>query len=660
MHGSLQASVATDAMPLRTSGVLALLAVLVTVLVPHVERIPVWVSIVVAALLAWRAWLAWRSGALPRKWVLIALAMLGTAGVLMSYGPGFGRDASVALLAFMLALKVLELKALRDATVVICLGFFLIITNFLYSQTIPTALYMLAVMAWLTATLVAFQDRNQTLPPLRTLRTAGTLMMQAAPLMLALFLLFPRVQGPIFGFPQATSSGVTGLSDSMSPGSLSSLGLSDDVAFRVQFHSPPPVAQSLYWRGPVLWDFDGRTWTMGSAGTTASGGVRRQGSTLPIQYTVTLEPHNMRWVFAIDLPTKAPPDTTLTNDYQLLSLRPIRNRLRYEASSRVGYQYGLDEPPERLRSALRLPQGYNPKTLELAHQIREHSASDLDAVKNVLNVFRTELFFYTLVPPELGRDSVDEFLFVTRRGFCEHYASAFVFLMRAAGVPARVVTGYQGGEMNPLGDYMIVRQSEAHAWAEVWLKDEGWVRVDPTAAVSPARIQVGIGAALPAGDPLPISVRGSFALLKQLRFTLDAVANSWNQWVLGYTPDRQMQLLRDVGFGSPTWQTLAVLLMSVAATLVGALALLVLRKLRLVPRDPVARAWRAFCRKLARRGTETLPGEGPRDFARRAAVEQPSLEPEIEEIAELYLGLRYAGGSGKAQARRLRDLVRAL
>lgn len=647
-------------MALRAAGIYSLLGVLAFVLAPHVERLPLWVSASVAALLAWRAWLAWRGSPLPGTWILISLTVVGTAGTIVNYGPRFGRDASVALLAVMLALKVLELKAMRDATVIVCLGFFLIITNFLYSQTIPTALYMLVVMSWLIANLVAFQDRGRTLTPQRSLRIAGTLMVQAAPLMLALFFLFPRVQGPVFGFPQATSAGVTGLSETMSPGSLSSLGLSDEVAFRVQFHEMPPKPQSLYWRGPVLWDFDGRTWTMGGAATTATGGLRHEATSPAIHYTVTLEPHLMRWVFAIDLPTAAPPDTALTSDYQLLASRPVRNRLRYEVSSHLGYRYGQDERPDLLKRALRLPRGFNPKSIALAQQIRAKSATDQDVVNGVLDVFRTELFFYTLVPPELGRETVDEFMFVTRRGFCEHYAGAFVFMMRAAGIPARVVTGYLGGERNPLGDYVIVRQSEAHAWAEVWLEREGWVRVDPTTAVSPARIQVGIAAAVPASDPLPLSVRGTFDLLNQMRYGWDAMANSWNQWVLGYTPDRQLKLLGDAGLHSATWQTLVVLMMSVAGVLLIALALLVLSKLRVAPRDPLVGVWRAFCRKLARRGTDRGPGEGPLAFARRAAAEHPGLKADVEAIAELYLGLRYAGRGGQPELRRLRQLVRAL
>jgi len=649
-----------DAAPLQPHGVYSLLGALAAVLAPHALRIPVWVSIAVAAALTWRAWLAGRGASLPRKWVLLPLAVIGTAAVVVSYGPHLGRDASVALLAVMLALKVLELKTLRDAMVAVCLGFFLIVTNFLYSQSIATALYMLAAMAWFTVILIALEDRVRSLTIQQKLGGAATLMLQGAPLMLVLFLLFPRVQGPIFGLPQATSAGVTGLSDSMSPGSLSQLGLSDEVAFRVQFHARSPAPQGLYWRGPVLWDFDGRTWTAASVASIGLSDVLHETAGAPVSYTVTLEPHYARWVFALEVPDAAPAGTVLTGDYQLLSLRPIRNRLRYDAASHLGYRYGGDERPELLRRALRLPSGYNPRSVQLAREIRERSGADADVVANVLQLFRSQPFFYTLVPPELGRDSMDEFLFSTRRGFCEHYASAFVFLMRAAGVPARVVTGYQGGEINPLGNYMIVRQSEAHAWAEVWLNGQGWIRVDPTAAVSPARIQVGIAAAVSAADPLPISVRGSFQLLNRLHFAWDAVANSWNQWVLGYTPERQTRLLTDAGFGAATWQTLATLLMGVAAAVVAVLALLILRRLRAMPSDPVARTWLAFCRKLARRGTRRRADEGPRDFARRAASEQPGVESKIADIAELYITLRYAGSGNKGHERRLRDLVGAL
>lgn len=645
---------------LRDGAVISLLLALIALLAPHVTRLPIWVIAGVLVLLLWRAWRLIRPGPLASRWTLIALTVLGTAAVVATYGPRMGRDASVTLLAIMLALKVQELKTLRDAVVVTCLGFFVIITDFLYSQTMATAAYMVVAILWLTATLIAFHDHNRTLAPQRALRVSAMLLLQGAPLMAVLFLLCPRIQGPVFGFPQATTAGVTGLSESMSPGSMSQLSLSDEVAFRVQFHTPPPQPQDLYWRGPVMWDFDGRTWTIGPVSSTAVGNLRHEVKSRTIRYTVTLEPHYQRWLFAIDLPAETPREAQLANDYQLLSPRPIRNRIRYDVASNIGYRYGVEESPALLQRALQLPTAYNPVALKFARDLRSRSGTDAEVIAGVLRFFRSELFFYTLAPPELGRNSIDEFLFETRRGFCEHYASAFVFLMRAAGIPARVVTGYQGGEMNPLNDYLVVRQSEAHAWAEVWQPGEGWLRVDPTAAVSPARIQVGIAAALPASDPLPIGVRGNNELLRKLRFTWDAVANSWNQWVLGYTPERQMQLLRQLGFQSATWQTLAVLLMTTCSLVIAVVALRVLGKLRVPPADPVTRSWRRFCRKLAGRGTRRLPAEGPRDFARRAAYEQPELAPQISAIAELYVELHYAGGSAQSRVQRLRELVGAL
>jgi transglutaminase-like putative cysteine protease len=648
---------ATDLQPnhaLRAGSVLSLLGALALVAAPHAQRLPPWVSVTVAALLSWRSLAAWRHWRLPGRWVLLVLAAAMTFGVVATYVPLLGRDASVALLAMMVGLKCLELRTLRDAAVALCLGYFLIITGFLYSQTIATAFFMLAVMAWLTATMVSFQDRGRRVSPAGALRTSAVLMVQAAPLMFVLFLFFPRIQGPVFGFPQATSARVSGLSDNMSPGDLANLGLSDEVAFRVEFHTPLPKPAQLYWRGPVLWDFDGRTWSMGATRASAVDGHEARSE--PIRYTVTLEPHHMRWLFAIDLPDSVPLGASLTSDYQLLSQRPVRVRQRYAMTSHPGYRFGLQESPEALRRALRLPPRFNPQAVALARSIRARSADEVEIVKNVLNIFRTQLFFYTLVPPELGRHSVDEFLFQTRRGFCEHYSSAFVFLMRAAGIPARVVTGYQGGELNPLGEYLIVRQSEAHAWAEVWIDHEGWLRVDPTSAVSPARIEVGVAAAVPQTDPLPLSVRGDFRFLKRVRFALDAIANSWNQWVLGYTPDRQLRLMQRVGLGRPSWQTLTVVLMCVASAVLLVLALAILRRLRGAALDPAQRAYQRFCRKLARSGLTRAPAEGPHAFARRVIGQRPGDAAQVLEITDLYVGLRY-GTAGDRELRALRSLV---
>lgn len=640
----------------RTGSLLSLLAAILVVTAPHAQRMPLWVSAFTLALIVWRMFAAQRDWTLPSRWLLVTVAVFASASVVLSYGPLLGRDASVALLAVMTALKCLELRTQRDANVVMCLGYFLIITNFLYSQTMPTALFMAIVLLWLTATGIALQDRSHRLSPAQLVRTAALMVLQAVPLMVVLFLLFPRVQGPVFGFPQATSTGVTGLSESMSPGDLANLSLSDEVAFRVDFHTPAPRPAELYWRGPVLWDFDGRTWRMGGGVAASSRGYEASGA--PVRYAVTLEPHHSRWLFAVDLPAMRPANATLTPDFQLLAARPVRVRERYEMTSYLGYRLGLDERPDVLQRALRLPRTSNPRARELAQTLRADASGDGEVVARALALFRTQLFFYTLTPPPLGQHPVDEFLLQTRRGFCEHYASSFVFLMRAAGVPARVVTGYQGGEINPLGGYLIVRQAQAHAWAEVWLDGAGWTRVDPTAAVSPARIEVGIAAAVPRSDPLPLGMRGDFELLTQLRYTLDSITNGWNQWVLGYTPDRQVRLLSRVGVGAPSWKSLTAMLVVAAGVVLVALTALTLHRLRSDQTDPVQRAWRAFCRKLARVGIERAQSEGPLAYSQRVCALRPALADAVQDIAGRYVALRY-GNAPPSNARDLRSRVRA-
>jgi transglutaminase-like putative cysteine protease len=642
---------------LDTARVLWLLAALGLVVVPHALRVPVWVSIAVAGVLGLRALFAWRGMGLPPGWWLGVLAAGAAAGIWQSYGMLYGRDSAVGLLLLMLCLKALELRARRDAHVLVLLGYFLLVTGFLYSQSIATALYLLGCVWVLTACLMAFQREpgRASIPAL--LRGAAVMLAQAAPLMLVLFLLFPRVQGPLWGLPLAQNSALTGLSDSMSPGSLSSLSLSDAVAFRVDFFTPPPPPSRLYWRGPVMWDFDGRTWRAGEAAPIA-GTVLRDLSE-PISYAVTLEPHNMRWLFAVDIPARRLEGSLLTADFQLLTMRPVRARMRYELASWLVYRAGQEELPRNLQRALTLPAGYNPRSRELALRLREQSSDPRELVSRSLALFRDQPFFYTLAPPELGRDSVDEFLFDVRRGFCEHFASSFVFLMRAAGVPARIVTGYQGGVMNPVGNYLIVRQSEAHAWAEVWLQGEGWVRIDPTAAVSPQRIEAGIAAAVPAGEPLPLMVRTDNALLKRARFTLDAMANGWNQWVLGYTPERQREIFQRLGMPRATWQNLAAALAAATGAVVLALTLITLHRLRAAAPDAVMRAWNALSSRLAPLGLARRPHEGPIDHGERVAAALPESAREVHAIAALVAQLRYGRVAAPGALDELRRRVRA-
>jgi len=621
----------------------------------HLLRLPLWLTSLVGIVFGWRLYLASPGRIPPPKWLLIVVALSATAGILLEYRTLFGREAGVALLVVMLAMKLLETRHLRDGMLLVFLGCFLLITNFLYSQTIPTAIYMLAC-SWLLLTGLINMQYTGATPHWRvTAKRSGVLLLQALPLMLVLFLLFPRIQGPLWGLPQDSHSGLSGLSDTMSPGSLNELILSDAIAFRAAFSGRIPEARELYWRGPVLWDYDGRTWTAPRY-TRLTGDLPE--SNAPVEYTVTLEPHNKRWLFALEFPGQRPPRSFVSRDMQLLSSTPVRSRIRYDMKSTLRAAYGANESDNVLQQALELPQGYNPRTASYAQELRKQFKDDGQLVSEVLSKFRNEKYFYTLSPPLLGVHGVDEFLFDTRRGFCEHYASAFTVLMRAAGIPARVVTGYQGGQINPVGDYILVRQADAHAWSEIWLAGTGWVRVDPTAAVSPARVERGIASALPSSDPLPMFVRGDFALLQQLRLTWDSVTYTWNQWVLGYSPERQRLFLSRLGFSDATWQRLAVILVICAgiAVLIG--AAFALRDLRRTRDDEIRTAYDRFCAKLARRGLRRNQAEGPLVFADRACRLRPELEQPVRHITKLYVGLRYGKTSSPLEVQNLKQLIR--
>jgi len=641
--------------PISWRHVIYLLLSLAMVAAPHAEHLPWWAIALVVTLMAWRAYLGYARLAMPSRWLLVLIALAALIGVFINYRTIFGRDAGVALLVVMLGLKLLEMRTLRDAVLLIFLGYFLVITNFLHSQTIVTALYMLACTLVITATMISLHFARHE-PPFRAqLRMAGVLLAQSVPLMLVLFLLFPRVPGPLWGLPQDAFSGVSGLSDTMSPGSLSNLILLDAVAFRVKFESTMPPLKDLYWRGPVMWDFDGRTW---SAPRFFYATNRIDATGDPVRYEVTLEPHSKRWLFALDLPARIPPRAFISTDFQLHGYEPVNRRIRYEMLSYLNPAFGERARPFTLRRALHLPEGSSPRARELARALREQHADDLAIVNAMLRMFRNEKFYYTLTPPLLGAQPVDEFLFSTRSGFCEHYSSAFAVVMRAAGIPARIVTGYQGGEINNFGNYLIVRQAEAHAWVEVWLKDRGWMRIDPTSAVSPSRVSAGISAAVPNDETLPLGVRGEIEWLRQMRLSWDFMANSWNQWVLGYTQERQQWLLSRVGIDNATWQNLTAILLVLSGIIIAAFTAMLLRQMKNRTHDPVRAAYLRFCDKLRRRGLLRDPAEGPVDFAQRVERSRPDLTPAVAAITRLYVALRYGGGSSADALRELQTRVR--
>ena len=629
-------------MPVMTSKITLrhlqwLLFSLALVMALHVTHLALWITALIAAAGVWRYLIETRGWQMPRLVLLLPITALLTVGILVTYGGLFGRDASVALLAAMLALKLMETQSRRDCILLVFGGYFLTITAFLFNQSLLVGAFMLLPLAALTAVLVAVSHPNGDLDWRFQTRLTGSLLAQAAPVMLIMFLLFPRVPGPLWGVPRDAYAGMSGLSDSMEPGAISQLSLSGAIAFRVEFADEVPQNSQLYWRGPVLWHFDGRTWRMDNS-LLPPESLQTQQDALT-RYTVTLEPHNRNWLLMLDMPTVLPEDAVQSHDGQVLAKRPVRIRTRYEGTSALSYTLDRDLSDEKLRMALAIPEDINPRSQALAQQWVDEGKTPAQIVQAALSMYREQPFVYTLTPPLLGTNAMDDFLFNTRRGFCEHYAGSFAYLMRAAGIPTRVVTGYQGGELNPVGNYLIVRQSDAHAWAEVWLEGRGWTRIDPTAAVAPQRIESGISS-VPAAEELPMLARRDFSLLRRLYLNWDAVNNGWNQWVLGYNKQRQMELLSRLTGSQLSWQDLAVALIAFVAAMLLAISFFLLRG-RHVRTDPLQRLYLEFLRKLEKVGLKRLRHEGPKDFGRRAAHRLPGKARAIEDITETYINLRY-------------------
>ncbi|SHN38351.1 protein of unknown function [Duganella sacchari] len=643
---------------------LLLIAAALMVLAPHFAHLPLWISALACVTLLWRAAITWTGRRMPPIWLLVPVAVAAMAGVYATYRTLLGRDAGVAMLVLLLAFKLLEMHAKRDLFVVVFLSFFVLLTNFLYSQSMPTALFMALTLVVLLTAQQSFQYTGVVPPLARRLRTSAKVCAIAAPIALLLFIGFPRLQGPLWGLPGDALGGKTGLSDTMAPGTLSSLAQSDEPAFRVRFLDGVPAQQQLYWRSIVLGDYDGRTWSR----VPRKRGLQRldiaiQTRGRPLRYETTMEATNTRWLALLELtgPDLQVPGYRLrdTDEMEVFTTDAISRRVRYQAMAWTSYALQANERPERMARWLELPAGYNPRTLALAQQLRA-TMPQADAAllsSALLARFRSGGYNYTLEPPLLGRDAVDEFLFQSKSGFCEHYAGAYVVLMRAMGIPARVVTGYQGGEMNPVDGYLTVRQSDAHAWAEIWTPQAGWQRVDPTAAVAPDRVQRNLARALP--QPPAFGFAPLLALqgdpnswLAQVRFSYAALNNSWNQWVLDYNSDRQRSFLEELSASFGNWRS------AVAAALVCGLLLALRWQWQRQPADPLDSLYAAFCRLQARHGYARRPAEGPHSYAARLQAMPGSAERHaaINQFLHLYGMLKYGADGTESRSASLATL----
>ena len=627
---------------------------------PSFSHLPLWCSAGFSILFLWRLGLVFSGHALPGGAIRLITAAACAAGVIAQYDSLFGREAGVALLVLFLGLKLMEMRARRDLFVVIFLCFFLLLTNYFHSQSVWMAAITVAAVFALLASLFTLQFASRELALTRRLRQTGLLLLQALPIAAALFVLFPRLSTPLWGLPDDAHSARTGMSDTMAPGLISQLARNDEVAFRVQFDQAMPASSALYWRGPTLGHFDGRTWRPVRQEVGASP---RPQITLPeggsaVRYRLTLEPHGRRWLFALDVPVVLPnaPElaAAITPDFDAVSTNPIHARVRFEAAARTDAAIGLNETPLSLQNWIQLPAGEHRQTLEMAARWRNEEADNAKLVKRALDLFRDNGFRYTLQPPLLADNPVDRFLFETRAGFCEHYASAFVVLMRALDIPARVVTGYQGGELNPTDGYWIVRQADAHAWSEVWLAGRGWVRIDPTSAVAPERIELGSQALGETRRQREGLIAGS-DWLRTWRFSIDSVANSWNQWVLNYDRGRQQALLARIGLDAANPRDLVGALGLVLALAIGAVAVFTLRPRR--EGDPVETAYRDFCNRVAALGAPRLPDETASRYLRRVdRMLEPDDADQAREIVADYTRLRYDPAFSTPE--RIRDLQR--
>ena len=611
----------------------------------------------------------------PRgTWVLALLTILGGLNVIDAYRGVAGQSPGTALLLTMMALKLLEVRARRDLRVLLLLFGFLLVVQFLFDKSaLRTAFMTLLLFANLAllfdvtnvSSLAALRTRVQ-----RAGRIAGVITLQALPLALVLFLFFPRLNSPLWDLGIENEFAITGLQDWLEPGSVRDLVVSGEDALRVRFDRPPNIpVERMYWRGIVVWHTDGRRWTPAEPGEFSDSETRVQPLGETLSYLVALERTDQRWLIGLDMPISIPSDARLSSDFQVLAAHPVKELRFYRMSSAFSYRTEgrADGGTEGLSlfeeaAATALPEAMiTPRMRALVEGWRAEDASPEAIVQRALTHFNQQDFYYTLLPPDLGNNPMDAFLFDTKSGFCEHYAGSFALLMRIAGIPTRIVLGYLGGEYNPLsGDYLI-RQSDAHAWNEVWLADRGWVRIDPTAYVDPARVDADSRLrAMGAGAPVRFRIdeHGVVGtLLHQAHLLVDALNTGWRNWVVGFSRYKQQRLLEALGLGNLREYGLALLMAVGAGAVMLAWSLALSRPRR--SDDPVQRSYLRFLRKLHARGLGRHTDEGPQDHRDRITALRPDLKAAVDAIIGLYLRLRYSAAGSAADRQQFSKQVRS-
>ena len=637
---------------------LAISVCLALVLLPHIGSLPAWVLVAVAAFGGIRVFLARRGAAAPPRGARLLIAGLAIGQLFLQFHTFNGLNAGTALLALTAGLKLLETNTRRDVYVITLIIHFLSVSTLLESDSFWLFTYLIGV-GWLTtATLL----RVSTTPPApgwqRSLRYAGRIFAQAIPIALVFWLLFPRFSGPLWHLPDDAQSAESGLSDTMSPGDITELAQSDEVAFRVRFAAAPPPPNERYWRGPVMHDFDGHTWTRARPQHFGAAALQPQGQAY--RYTLSLEPNQHNWIFALDWPTHWDlPHGALTSDYTLVRPEPVSHPIDVTATSYTTIQYPETLSNSWRRRDVRLAPNRNPRAVQLAQSLRITHPGDMEYVHAILDMFAQQAFYYTLTPPKLSDNSVDEFLFETKRGFCGHYASAFAVLMRAAGIPARVVAGYQGGTFNRFANYWIVRQSDAHVWDEIWIDGHGWLRIDPTSFIAPSRVAHDLKETASADNFSESRWQYRASWLADTRLRLDALRLLWRERILLFNDDSQTRLLEWLHIPAPDGQKLVMMLAGAMTLVLCWLTWQVRREIGPARKELLIRAYSRLCAKLAAVGLPRLAHEGPEDYAARVAQHRPDLRPAVGALCQHYSSLRYSAAPARVTVGQFDAAVRA-
>jgi transglutaminase-like putative cysteine protease len=624
---------------------------------------PLWCVAIGLACALWRVLTVSGYLAAPKQRRGLRFAMGAVTGLLvvavaLRFRTLNGLAAGTALLVVMGALKVMESRTRRDDAIVIGVSLFLLLAAGLAVQSLLRApLYLLALWG-ACATIALVAHGGSSLSTGAALRVSARALLMSLPLALLCFAFFPRLTGQLWAL-HGGSVATTGLDDEMSPGSISELATEYDPAFRAIFTGPPPRHSLLYWRGPVLNSFDGFTWRRERTREYRAPQVRLLGD--PVHYRITMEPSNQRWLFALDTVARSPRrEVALTHDRLLIAMDPVTAVTSYDAVSHLETraQQPLSDYGRSIET--RLPADRNPRARALALQLRARAGSDAEYARQVLEWFRAQGLEYTLEPGVTGIDSVDTTLFDSRRGFCGHFASAYATLMRAADVPARVVTGYLGGEWNPVGGYYLVRQSEAHAWAEIWLDERGWTRIDPTAVVAPERLERGVFELLAGSLPTTSTFVHNTPMLRRLTLLWDGMNQWWQSSVVEFDLRSQFALLNRLGIESPQWQHLGWAFAFGLLAWIAWIALALRRGVGSRRHDEISRLWLSATRKFARVALPRQPAEGPLDYATRIGAVRPDLAAIAHDIARRYAALRFGASGSDEDLAEFRRAVHAL